>query len=79
MIEYQLRFPEFPGHKWHELVGNLWQEISLRDIKKFRFRFHGNLVERRRYLNAYLEKEIIHARLLGKPIASRMLNNDYKK
>lgn len=77
MIEAQSRFPEFPGEPWEELDD--WQIVSLKDIKRFRFRFHGKLVEKRRYLNAYLEKEIIHARLLGLPIKERILSGDYKK
>ena len=77
MIEWQRRFPEFPGEPWQELKH--WQSLSLSDIKRVRFRFHGNLVETRRYLNAYIEKEIIHAKLLGKPVDKRMLNGQYKK
>ena len=79
MIEYQQKFPEFPGEPWHVMGENEWQNISLRDILRYRFRFHGKLVEKRRYLNAYLEKEIIHARLQGKPIKKRFLNHEYKK
>ena len=79
MIEYQKKFPEFPEHPWTELEDNTWQLISLRDIYKFRFRFHGHLVEKRRYLNAYMEKEIIYARLRGIPIRDELINGEYKK
>ena len=78
MIEVQARFPEFPGEPWNDIT-ELWQYISLGDIKSHRFRFHGKLVEKRKYLNAYLEKEIIHAKLQGKPIKGRMLNDEYKR
>jgi len=79
MIEMQERFPLFPGKPWEELPDDMWQRISLKDIKQFRFRFHGKLVEKRRYLGAYMEKEIIHARLLGKPIKKRLLNHEWKR
>ena len=79
MIEVQARFPEFPGEPWEILIEDHWQIISLSDIKKYRFRFHGNLVEKRRYLAAYLEKEIIHAKLLGIPLNQRMTTGKYKK
>jgi len=79
MIEVQARFPEFPGEPWQEIPTDSWQSISLSDIKRYRFRFHGKLVEKRRYLGAYIEKEIIHARLLGKPIRTRLTNHEWKK
>jgi len=79
MIELQQRYPEFPGEPWQEVEEDQWQWISLSDIKKFRFRFHGKLVEQRRYLGAYIEKEIIHARLLGKPLLVRITSGEYKR
>jgi len=79
MIEVQARFPEFPGEPWTEMINDQWQLISLKDIKRYRFRFHGKLIEDRKYLNAYLEREIIHARLLGKTIKTRLLTYEYKK
>lgn len=77
MIEWQRRYPEFPGQEWQELKH--WQQLSLKDIKRVRFRFHGKLVETRRHLNAYIEQEIIHARLRGLHVNERMLNGQYKK
>jgi len=79
MIEYQQRYPEFPGHPWHELPDDEWQLIVLSDIKKYRFRFHDKLVESRRYLAAYMEKEIITARLFNRPLQPRILNGDWKQ
>jgi len=79
MIEYQERIPKFPGHPWHELPGKSWQTIRLRDIYRYRFRFHGKLVEKRRYLNAYIEKEIIYAKLRGQKIEEDMLSGAYKR
>ena len=79
MIECQRRFPEFPGEPWTELDEQAWQLISLRDIHKYRFRFHGRLVEKRKYLNAYMEKEIIYCRLRGIHISSVILSGKYKK
>ena len=75
MIECQQRYPEFPGEPWTEMGEDEWQWISLGDIKKFRFRFH----EQRRYLGAYIEKEIIHAKLLGTPLLVRITSGEYKK
>ena len=77
MIEYQQRYPEFPGEPWLEVPN--WQVIRLRHIHKFRFRFHGKLVEKRRYLGAYIEKEIIYAKLKGQKLGYEMIDGKYKK
>ena len=79
MIECQRRFPEFPGEPWEELEASTWQLIRLHDIYRYRFRFHGQLVEKRRYLCAYLEKEIIYAKLRGLPLSEEMAKGQFKK
>jgi len=61
MIEYQRL--NSSTSDWYEVPD--FQLIRLKNIKFFRFRFHGKVVSTRNYLNAYLEKEIIYARLSG--------------
>jgi len=73
MIEYQSR-----GERtWYKL--NDWQLISLSDINRFTFKFHGKLVDERKYLNAYIEKEIIHAKLSGMKISKRISSGRYRQ
>ncbi len=69
MIEYQRLTDDLA--RWNKVHD--FQLIRTINIKYFRFRFHGQLVVSRDKLNAYLEKEIILARLKGRYVSSDWL------
>lgn len=79
LIKYNEIMIDAQNRKSGEWIMDIdFQIISLCDIKQCRFRFHGKLVEERNYLQAYMEKEIIMARLKGNFIWKRISTGDYK-